>query len=298
VVPLISTYVSGPLGLLHVPRLWLKALLHTVDILAEDWGCGPGGLDKFTLDAIGVDKEAFLAWSAQELPAYDAAETWIQNHATNLTAATIGSTNEFLLTRGLPLNLASEFRDYLGIDREETAPGIMLNNYDDWDTLHRYLHENAEHLDAIVPAISPGTVGLSGIPQLPRLWVKDALAGAGALPSGYELLVEPADDLVLAALGLEPSEARAHLRRERPTFVQFESFILAHAKQSQEGIAWDQIPGLDAASIAAVHQYDWRLLHEQIVAYRATRGVEPAVRPGAFSFEISGNLNALYRPKT
>lgn len=62
IVPLISSYVAGPLGLPHLPRLWLKALLHAKDMLAEDWGCGPGGLDRRIMEFVGIDGVAFMAW--------------------------------------------------------------------------------------------------------------------------------------------------------------------------------------------------------------------------------------------
>src|SRR5271167_3629047 len=70
IVPLISSEVPGAFGLMHLPRLWLKALLHATDTLAEDWGCGAGGLDKITMDFVGIDSDAFVPWVLQDFPTY------------------------------------------------------------------------------------------------------------------------------------------------------------------------------------------------------------------------------------
>jgi hypothetical protein len=43
IVPLISSGVAGPLGVLHLPRLWLKASLEARGLLAPGYpGIGAG----------------------------------------------------------------------------------------------------------------------------------------------------------------------------------------------------------------------------------------------------------------
>jgi hypothetical protein len=44
-VPLISTRTKGPLGLVHLPRLWLKMRLSAKGQLAEGYRAGEGGFD-------------------------------------------------------------------------------------------------------------------------------------------------------------------------------------------------------------------------------------------------------------
>ena len=161
VVPLISSYVVGPLGLMHLPRLWLKALLHARDILAEDWGCGPGGLDKRILAFIGVDDSEFVAWLGTEFPTYAECEAWVRANATTLHADSIATSNRLLETLGLPRDLGPQFRAHLGLD-DSVDVGIMLNNYDDWDTVYAHVCEHADSCEPVVPAVSPTTVGLLG----------------------------------------------------------------------------------------------------------------------------------------
>jgi hypothetical protein len=59
-VPLISSGVAGPLGVLHLPRLWLKASLEAGGKLAPGYpGCG-SGYDQMVLDGLGIKRETFL----------------------------------------------------------------------------------------------------------------------------------------------------------------------------------------------------------------------------------------------
>jgi hypothetical protein len=42
-IPLISTRSTGPLGIVHLPRLWQKMRLAAKDKLADDYRSGKGG---------------------------------------------------------------------------------------------------------------------------------------------------------------------------------------------------------------------------------------------------------------
>jgi len=56
-VPLISSGVAGPLGVLHLPRLWQKSSLEATGKLATGYpGCGKG-YDQMVLDGIGLGEE-------------------------------------------------------------------------------------------------------------------------------------------------------------------------------------------------------------------------------------------------
>lgn len=287
VVPLISSYVAGPLGLMHLPRLWLKALLHANDLLAEDWGCGPGGLDKRIMEFVGIDATAFVPWLARTLPTYDEAEQWVRANALTLTPAAIAESNALLSTHGLPRGLVPEFQAYLRLDPSVTV-GIMLNNYDDWETVDRHVRSR-EGGEPIVPAVSPAIVGVLGVPQLPRLWLKRTLALAHALPANYALRDEPADEAILAALRLSPAETFAHLAATRPNYVDFERYVRDAARRNAAEVPWSEVVGLDEPSIAAVHTYDWDLLRAQVLAHEDGGATAPSVA-GVHAFSVSGRL--------
>ena len=70
-IPLISTRSVGPLGLVHLPRLWLKMRLSTKGKLAEDYRAGEGGFDGLLLDALGIAKDLESPENHPKYTAYD-----------------------------------------------------------------------------------------------------------------------------------------------------------------------------------------------------------------------------------
>ena len=52
-VPLIGTAATGPLGVAHLPRLWLKMLLASQGKLVEGYRAGQGGFDGLLLEFLG-----------------------------------------------------------------------------------------------------------------------------------------------------------------------------------------------------------------------------------------------------
>lgn len=271
VVPLVSSYAAGPLGLLHLPRLWLKGLLHAADMLAEDWGCGPGGLDKRITDCVGIDRDAFLPWLLRSFPTYAECEAWVREHARTLDAESIAASNAMLRSHPLPRGLGPKFRRYLGVDDESVDVGIMLNNLDDWMAVRRYLIEYRDRLEPIVPAISPETTGPLGVVQLPRLWLKEVLRSAGALPAAYRFADEPLDRSILPRLGIDPSEAQRFIASEFPTYVAFESWIRERAPRRDGAFIEEANAELGRDVVEAVQSYDWALLHRTIADRRGSR---------------------------
>lgn len=280
IVPLISSEVAGPLGLIHLPRLWLKGLLLAVDALAEDWGCGPGGLDRRITSAVGLDPASFVAWVVQEFPTYDACEAFVRANAASLDAESIARSNETLRTIGLPRGLGPKFRTYLRIADERFDVGIRLNNLDDWAAVHDQILRCGRSGGAIVPAISPRTTGLRGIRDLPRTWLKLLLAAADALPPADDAL-DATDLAVLAALHVDPDAARAFVAQQTPTYLDFEAWIERHGRCD---------PGAAAAVVddergAASEAADRALLHATLAARRRSDAVP---RDGVAAFSATG----------
>ena len=56
IVPLISSGVAGPLGVLHLPRLWLKVSLEARGKLANGYPGIGKGYDMMVLDALGESR--------------------------------------------------------------------------------------------------------------------------------------------------------------------------------------------------------------------------------------------------
>jgi hypothetical protein len=280
IVPLISSYVAGPLGLIHLPRLWLKALLHAQDRLAEDWGCGPGGLDKIIIDFVGIDNAAFVDWLTRELPDYSECEEWVTRNATKLTPELIAESNARLLRGRLPGDLNAQFRAHLGVDDDTVEVGIMLNTFDDLDTVYRYAVANRVDLEPIVPAVSPTTIGLLGVPQLPRQWLKDVLFALSALPPKYPLVDESADREVLGHLGIDPKLARAYVRSAVPNYLDYERWIRERTTEAR----LESARNAEVATVATIaHICDWALLHSML----SESDRAPVSKPGVLAFSVT-----------
>ena len=139
-VPLISSGVAGPLGVIHLPRLWLKASLEARGKLAPGYpGCGKG-YDQMVLDGLGLDRQKTLDYIKNNKPTYTQFEAWIkQQPGAKLDKANIEKLNgsirgyihddatrqSILSASGLPDD-GSAFRD-----------AVNLNNLDDWNEFYQ-----------------------------------------------------------------------------------------------------------------------------------------------------------------
>jgi hypothetical protein len=139
IVPLISSSVAGPLGVLHLPRLWFKILLHACGRLPEGYRHGSGGFDELLTTSLGIDNAAFVAYIESEKPGYLALEAWVKGHAANFTPETVAAFNHKIRTRDMGLEMAVERRARFGIADPAFAHGITLNDLDDWDQVYRKL---------------------------------------------------------------------------------------------------------------------------------------------------------------
>jgi hypothetical protein len=60
IVPLIGSAEVGPLGVLHLPRLWLKISLDAKGLLADGYPAVGTGFDQMVLDGLGLQKTRSL----------------------------------------------------------------------------------------------------------------------------------------------------------------------------------------------------------------------------------------------
>jgi len=137
-VPMISSGVAGPLGALHLPRLWLKVSLEAAGKLAPGYPGLGQGYDQMTCDALGLDAAALVAFIKKEKPSYPAFEAWVRQNGKKLSKADIQRHNLAIL--GYCHDDATR-RAILGAnglpDDGSVLPGaIDLNNLDDWAEFH------------------------------------------------------------------------------------------------------------------------------------------------------------------
>jgi hypothetical protein len=139
VVPTISSSVMGPLGILHLPRLWQKILLHACGRLAPGYRHGDGGFDGLVCERLGIDADAFVGFIERERPDYCALERWVVANARDLSPATVAALNARLRTYAIREEVAAERRERFAIADESVANAIALNDLDDWAGFHERL---------------------------------------------------------------------------------------------------------------------------------------------------------------
>jgi len=134
VAPLISSGTAGPLGVLHLPRLWLKLSLETNGKLAPGYPGAGTGFDQMTIDGLGLKRDAVIGFIKASKPTYPQFEAWVKKNATKLDKASIEKLNASI--RGY--NHDDETRKSIlsanGLADDATAPkdAVNLNNLDDW----------------------------------------------------------------------------------------------------------------------------------------------------------------------
>jgi hypothetical protein len=80
IVPLIGSAEVGPLGVLHLPRLWLKVSLDAKGALADGYPAVGTGFDQMVLDGLGLKKGAVIDFIKQNRPTYCQFESWIKGN--------------------------------------------------------------------------------------------------------------------------------------------------------------------------------------------------------------------------
>jgi hypothetical protein len=136
IVPLISGATTGPLGVVHLPRLWLKLLLHALGRLPEGYRHGVGGADELICNGLGIDADALVAFIAKEKPDYLACEAWVKANAKNLSPEAIAATNDSVIKGIMPDPRRSDWQQRFGVSFGE---GWRLNQLDDWAAIHTQL---------------------------------------------------------------------------------------------------------------------------------------------------------------
>ena len=135
-VPLISSGVAGPLGVLHLPRLWLKSSLEAAGKLADGYpGCGHG-YDQMVIDGLGLKREAVLEFIRTRRPTYPQFEAWIrQQPGAKLDAASVSALNAAITGYNHDDATRKGILDANGL-ADGPRDAVNLNNLDDWKEFH------------------------------------------------------------------------------------------------------------------------------------------------------------------
>lgn len=141
IIPNISSDIAGPLGAIHLPRLWSKLRLSAAGQLEDGYPeCG-AGFDQMVLDGLGVDRDAAVAYVKNNKASYIAFEGWVkEQRGGSIPQSEIDASNAAIRgynhddeTRGSILSAAGLSDDGSILD------AVNLNNLDDWTELHNAL---------------------------------------------------------------------------------------------------------------------------------------------------------------
>ena len=138
IVPMISSGIAGPLGVLHLPRLWQKTSLEAAGKLHADYpGCGKG-YDQMVLDGLGLDREEFLNYIKNSKPTYIQLESWIlAKKGGSLDLAAVKTLNEAIKGYNHDDGTRKGILDSSGRpDDGSIKDAVNLNNLDDWQTFY------------------------------------------------------------------------------------------------------------------------------------------------------------------
>ena len=138
-VPLISSGVAGPLGVMHLPRLWQKISLEATGKLASGYPAVGKGFDAMTLSALGLEEQAVRDYIKQNKPTYPEFEAWVKKNARTLDRQSIEKHNAAVRGYIHDDDTRKEILGGCGIADDASAfkDAVNLNNLDDWHGFHQ-----------------------------------------------------------------------------------------------------------------------------------------------------------------
>ncbi len=140
IVPLVSSDTAGPLGAIHLPRLWAKLMLASSGLLPEGYDeCGPG-FDQMTLGAMNLDREKTIEYVRKNKPTYVQFERWVvEQNGGKIDPERIRKHNEAVRAYNHNTEMASQMRSSCGLIDEMVSDAVTLNKLEDLDEFHRHL---------------------------------------------------------------------------------------------------------------------------------------------------------------
>jgi hypothetical protein len=138
VVPLTSSNTAGPLGAIHLPRLWLKLTLGAAGLLPEDYDLCGAGFDQMTLTALGLDRDKTIEFVRSRKPTYMQFEEYvIAENGGKVEPERIRKHNEAVRGYNHDDAKAAKMRSASRIKDATIKDAVTLNTIEDLDDIHR-----------------------------------------------------------------------------------------------------------------------------------------------------------------
>ena len=136
ITPLISSGTAGPLGAVHLPRLWTKLTLATAGVLPEGYDeCG-SGFDAMTLGALGLNKDEVITYVRTSKPTYVEFEEFVKQKG-KTDPETIKKHNAAIHGYHHGDDLAARMHKDMGSKNHHIRDAVTLNTLEDLHELHQ-----------------------------------------------------------------------------------------------------------------------------------------------------------------
>lgn len=136
---MIPCNVAGPLGVLHLPRLWLKVSLEACGKLAAGYPGLGKGYDQMVVDGLGLTADAVKKFIAENKPTYAQFEAWVKAQpGVKLSRASVHQLNQSILNYHHDAGTRSAILAATGYPDDGSVLGaaVELNALDDWQSFH------------------------------------------------------------------------------------------------------------------------------------------------------------------
>jgi len=136
---MIPCNVAGPLGVLHLPRLWLKVSLESRGKLAPGYPGIGKGFDQMVIDGLGLKADAVRKFVSEKRPTYAQFEAWVKAQpGVKLSRASVYKLNQSILGYQHDEATQKSILAATGFPEDGSVLGaaVELNAVDDWQTFY------------------------------------------------------------------------------------------------------------------------------------------------------------------
>lgn len=139
VPPLAACFEPGMMGIVQMPRMWMKVLLDARGLLPEGYTAQGVGFDGVVIEGLGLDKTAVLDFLREHLPAYPAFEAWVREQlGGSVPDEARKSINERILGFEARPERRAELLGGAGVPDDGTWTKMVdINRWDDYAEFYR-----------------------------------------------------------------------------------------------------------------------------------------------------------------
>src|SRR5215472_3690844 len=140
IIPIISSGTAGPLGAVHLPRLWAKLTLGNCAALPEGHDYCGTGFDQLTISDLGLDRDKVIEYVKASKPTYIEFEAWVKANG-KTDKDTIRKHNENVTNYKHGDDTVNSIQKDIGLNDPSVRDAVTLNILEDLNDLHRMVAE-------------------------------------------------------------------------------------------------------------------------------------------------------------